>query len=145
MKSRWFVARMSGRSSCRMALAVASLLTFSRASPGAGDEILHLSRTVPLPGVRGGFDLMAADVAGQRLFLAAQDNNTLEVIDLAAARRTTQIEGLNEPKWVVYLPDSHRLFVSNGGDGSSGSSRGARVRSSTACWVNRSCRPLLCR
>ena len=61
---------------------------------------------------------MAADAAGQRLFLAAQDNNTLEVIDLAAGKNLRSVTGFNEPKWVVYRPEAQRLYVSNGGDGS---------------------------
>ena len=73
---------------------------------------------VPLPQVKGGFDLMAADINGQRLFLAAQDNNTLEVIDLANKKLLRSVPGFNEPKWVVYRPESNRLYISNGGDGS---------------------------
>jgi len=78
---------------------------------------LRLVHTVPLPHVKGGFDLMAADAAGQRLFLAAEDNSTLEVIDLAAGQHIRSVTGLNEPKWVVYRPESQRLYVSNS-DGS---------------------------
>jgi hypothetical protein len=69
---------------------------------------------IPLPGVKGGFDLMAVDVPGQRFFLAAEENGSLEIIDLKAARRLKSIGGMEEPKWVVYRPESHRLFVSNG-------------------------------
>ena len=100
-----------------MLLAGALLLRPSCAS-AAEPPALKLALTVPLPHVKGGFDLMAADVAGQRLFLAAQDNNTLEIIDLAAGKHLRSVAGFKEPKWVVYRPESKRLYVSNGGDGS---------------------------
>lgn len=69
---------------------------------------------IPLPGVKGGFDLMAVDAPGQRLFLAAEDNGSLEILDLKARSRLKSIGGMDEPKWVVYRPESRRLFVSNG-------------------------------
>jgi len=54
---------------------------------------LRLIHTVPLPHVKGGFDLMAADAAGQRLFLAAEDSSTLEVIDLATGQQIPSQNG----------------------------------------------------
>ena len=75
---------------------------------------LEPAGAIPLPGVKGGFDLMAVDIAGQRLFLAAEDNGSLEILDLKANARIKSIGEMEEPKWVVYRPESHRLFVSNG-------------------------------
>ncbi len=75
---------------------------------------LEWASAIPLPGVKGGFDLMAVDGAGQRFFLAAEENGSLEIIDLKAARRSQSIGGMEEPKWVVYRPELRRLFVSNG-------------------------------
>jgi DNA-binding beta-propeller fold protein YncE len=92
-------------------------LTSTACAAEAEKPILRLIHTVPLQQVKGSFDLMAADAAGQRLFLAAEDNNTLEVIDLAAGRHIHSIAGFDAPKWVVYRPESQRLHVSNG-DGS---------------------------
>src|ERR1039458_2056964 len=71
-----------------------SPVTFVAAPP------LKLAETVPLPHVKGGFDLMAADVPGKRLFVAAEDNNTLAVIDLAAGKHLRSVAGLNEPQRV---------------------------------------------
>jgi hypothetical protein len=87
------------------------------ASPPPTQPLLTLERTVPLPNVKGGFDLMALDAAGQRLFVAAEDNHTVEVIDVRAGRALASLPGFNEPKWVVYRPEGNRLFVSTGGDG----------------------------
>ena len=75
---------------------------------------LELVGAIALPGVKGGFDLMATDATGQRLFLAAEGNGSLEILDLKARTRLKSIGGMDEPKWVVYRPESHRLFVSNG-------------------------------
>lgn len=83
-------------------------------SPPPTTPLLTLERTVPLPRVKGGFDLMALDVAGQRLFVAAEDNHTVEVIDVRAGRALASLPGFDEPKWVVYRPEGKRLFVSTG-------------------------------
>jgi len=88
-------------------------------SPRKGAERLEsglpqLAQTVALPDVKGGFDLMAVDLAGQRLFLNAEDNNTTEVIDLAGGTLARTITGMQEPKWVVYRPELHKLYVANG-------------------------------
>lgn len=104
--------------SCFMGCFLGALLAFTSGASAAEPAPLRLIQTVPLPHLKGGFDLMAADVAGKRLFLAAEDNNTLEVIDLAAGVHRHSIGGMAEPKWVVYRPESQRLYVSNGGDGS---------------------------
>lgn len=96
---------------CLLSQAALSLLAVAAVSAAA---TLDPVGSIPLSGVKGGFDLMAADVAGQRLFLAAEDNGSLEILDLKANRRITSIGGMDEPKWVVYRPESHRLFVSNG-------------------------------
>ena len=78
---------------------------------------LKLTNTIVLPDVKGGFDLMAADVKGKRLFVAAQDNHTLEVIDLNAIKSLKSLPGFEEPKWVVYRPESNRLYVATALDG----------------------------
>jgi len=73
---------------------------------------LALEKSIPLPDVKGGFDLMAVDVPGQRLFLCAEENNTVEVIDLAAGKRLKSLPGFAEPKWAVYLAEQQRLYIS---------------------------------
>lgn len=78
---------------------------------------LLLQKTIQLPNVKGGFDLMAIDVKGQRLFVSAEDNHTVEVINLQTGKPLISLPGFNEPKWVVYLPEGNRIFVSTGGDG----------------------------
>ncbi len=84
----------------------------------AGDApALQLTATIPLPGVQGRFDHFAIDTKGQRLFVAALGNNSLEAVDLAAGRHLHSITGLHKPTGVLFLPDRNRLFVANGDDG----------------------------
>ena len=45
---------------------------------------LRMVQTIPLPHVEGRIDHLAVDLHGQRLFVAALGNNTLEVLDLTA-------------------------------------------------------------
>ena len=63
------------------------LASLASAAFAAEPAALKLTQTIPLPGVKGRFDHFAIDTAGQRLFLAALGNNTLEVVDLAAGMR----------------------------------------------------------
>lgn len=77
-------------------------------------ETLKLVQTTSLPAVKGGFDLMAADVAGQRLFVNAEDNGTTEVIDLKTGELAHTIKDMHEPKWVVFRPELKKLYIANG-------------------------------
>jgi len=81
------------------------------------NQPLKLERTIELPDVQGRIDHMSLDVAGQRLFVSALGNNTVEVVDLRAGKRTNTITGLKEPQGALYVPDKNRLFVASGKDG----------------------------
>src|SRR5512137_140125 len=84
----------------------------------AGDApVLKPIKTIPLPEVTGRFDHFALDIKGSRLFVAALGNNTLEAIDLAAARRIRSIPGLGKPTGILFLPHLDRLFLACGDDG----------------------------
>ena len=68
--------------------------------------------------VQGRIDHLSIDVKGQRLFVAALGNNSLEVIDLRENKRVHTINGLAEPQGIAYIPSANRLFVANAKDGS---------------------------
>ena len=87
------------------------------ASPATQEQTLMLKKTIALPGVKGRIDHLTVDQPGNRLFLAALGNGTIEVIDLTAGRRIHSIDGLNEPQGILYLPESKRVIVACGGDG----------------------------
>ena len=78
---------------------------------------LRLAQTIPLAGVEGRIDHLAADASGGRLFVAALGHGTMEVIDLSAGRPVRSLRGFAEPQGIAWLPDLGRLYVASGGDG----------------------------
>jgi DNA-binding beta-propeller fold protein YncE len=84
---------------------------------GQGSAVLVLKTRIPLANVNGRMDHLGVDLKGERLFAAAFDNHTLEVIDLKAGRQVHTITDLNQPQSAFYDPSSNRLFVPCGGDG----------------------------
>src|SRR5438477_8919852 len=78
---------------------------------------LKLVQTIPIPGVEGRIDHLSVDLKGQRLFIAALENNTLEGVDLAQGKRIRSIGGLKEPQGIVFVPELNQVFVASGGDG----------------------------
>ena len=74
---------------------------------------LKLKQTIPLPGVEGRIDHFAFDLTGERLFVCALGNNTVEVLDLRNGKRAHSITGLGAPQGVGYVPEANRLFVAN--------------------------------
>ncbi len=83
----------------------------------AQTEPLKLIQTLPLPGVSGRIDHLAADVKGRRVFIAALGNNTVEVVDLKAGEKIRSLSGFSEPQGIVYAPSFDRIFAANGSDG----------------------------
>ena len=98
----------------RVAILLLLSATLTRAQ---GNEPLKLEKTIPLPGVQGRIDHMSIDVAGQRLFVAALGNNTVEVIDLKAGNRAKAIPGLQEPQGLHFVANKNRLFAASSKDG----------------------------
>src|SRR5436190_2848847 len=90
---------------------------FVRPAYSQGNPPLKMVQTIPLPGVEGRIDHLSVDLKGQRLFVAALGNNTLEVVDLAQGKRIRSITGLREPQGVVYIPELDQVVVANGDDG----------------------------
>src|ERR1700676_2619799 len=77
---------------------------------------LKLIQTIPLPGLKDGdFDHFQVDLPGQRLFLCAEDNSAVEVIDLRVNKVIHKITGPKAPHSMAYDPDSKKLFVADDG------------------------------
>ena len=86
------------------------------AAPPPPPSPLTIAGRVDLPGYEGDFDHFAADVAGNRLFLAAEDHGTMEVFDLAALTHLKTIKGpIETPHSILFMPDVHRLLVTDTG------------------------------
>jgi len=83
------------------------------ASAGQIAGPLKLKQTIALPSVEGRIDHLAFDVAGERLFVCALGNNTVEVLDVRRGERIHSITGLGAPQGVAYVPEFDRLFVAN--------------------------------
>ena len=96
-----------------------SLLLFVALAPatGAQDKLpLKLVATTPLPNMAGDFDHFAVDLKGKRLFLAAEDNKTVEVFDLDG-KRIHSITGFGQPHAAVVLSDSNIIVTDGDGFG----------------------------
>jgi DNA-binding beta-propeller fold protein YncE len=95
-----------------------ALLSFSAALPtnAAGPLLVRFVQAIPLPNVEGRIDHMAVDPEGQRLFIAALGNNSVEVVDLRAGKRSHTLGGFHEPQGVAWISDRGQLFVASGGD-----------------------------
>ena len=92
---------------------VALLCCCVAATSNAQSAPLKLKQRIPLPGIEGRIDHFAADPSGQRLFVCALGNNSLEVIDLRKGERVHSITGLGAPQGVGYAPEVNRLIVAN--------------------------------
>src|SRR2546427_10751525 len=64
---------------------------------------LKLIQSISLPGLKDGdFDHFQVDLPGQRLFLAAEDNSAVEVIDLRTNKVIHKITGRKLPtRWLT--------------------------------------------
>jgi DNA-binding beta-propeller fold protein YncE len=84
----------------------------------AEEAPMTLKKSIGLPGVEGRIDHMAIDPAGERLFVAALGNDSVEVIDLKQGTRLKSLTGLKEAQGLGWAPEAGKLFVACGGDGS---------------------------
>ncbi|HWW97172.1 MAG TPA: hypothetical protein VNY74_05735 [Edaphobacter sp.] len=97
-------------------LSLAGVHGLSLGQSGAS-EPLKLATTIPMAEVQGRIDHLSIDLKGQRLFVAALGNNSLEAIDLRENKRVHTINSLAEPQGIAYIPSANRLFAANGKDG----------------------------
>jgi DNA-binding beta-propeller fold protein YncE len=92
------------------------LLAFSMAVWGQQKEPLSFVQSIPLPGLHDGdFDQFAVDLPEHRLFVAAEENSVIEVIDLRTNVLIHTIADLKAPHSMLYRPDVKKLFVADGG------------------------------
>ncbi len=86
-------------------------------APPAGAALpLVLRGRAALPGYTGDFDHMDADLAGNRLFLAAEDHGTLEVFNLRTLAHLRTIHGFETPHSIFQVPGKHQLLITDGSD-----------------------------
>lgn len=104
------------RHTLALGLALQALLLPSLAL-GQASPTLELKSRIPLAKVDGRMDHVGVDIAGQRLFAAAFDNKTVEVIDVRAGKQAHTITGLEHPQQTYFDAPTNHLFVSSEGDG----------------------------
>jgi DNA-binding beta-propeller fold protein YncE len=92
------------------------LLLVSTASGQTTDALTPAGR-IELPNVNGRIDHFSVDLAGQRLFMSALGNRSVEVLDVQAGKHLRSLPGLAEPQGVYFDAGSGRLFVACAQDG----------------------------
>ena len=78
------------------------------------EEPMTLAGSIELPRVEGRIDHLAFDAAGQRLFVAALGNNTVEVLDVKAGTHVKSLRGFREPQGIAVASDAKLVAVANG-------------------------------
>jgi YVTN family beta-propeller protein len=96
---------------------VAAMIVFSAVVASAQSKPpLRLVQTISLPDLKeGDFDHFAIDLAGNRLFLTAEANNAVVVLDTRANKVIHTIPDLDEPHSMLFLPTAKQLWVIAGG------------------------------
>src|SRR2546427_10498268 len=100
----------------RMQVAVMALSVALAVNSKAQDHApLKLVATIPLPGLKDGdFDHFAPDVDGHRLFLTAEENGKVQVLDTNTNKLIHTIEDVKAPHAILYLQDLKKLFIVEG-------------------------------
>ena len=99
---------------------LASLLFLAAGSAPAQDDnpALRLVAKYPIPHMTGTWDHLAGDARSGRLFLTAQDEHAIDVLDVASGKLVTRISGsFNRPQGQYFIGELERLVTSNGRDG----------------------------
>jgi hypothetical protein len=70
---------------------MALLLALLNAALSMGQDVgtLLLEKEIALPGVEGRIDHFSVDVPGQRLFITALENGSVEILDIRQGERRT--------------------------------------------------------
>lgn len=76
---------------------------------------LKLAATIPLPGLKDGdFDHFAVDLDGHRLFLTAEENDKLEILDSKSNQPIRTMQDIKAPHAILFRKDLKKLFVVEG-------------------------------
>jgi DNA-binding beta-propeller fold protein YncE len=98
------------------AIILAAIVLFALKAQSQVEQPLRLIQSIPMPGLHDGdFDHFQVDIPGQRLFLAAEGNSAVIVLDLRTNKLVHIITGLEQPHSMVYRADLKKLFVVDGG------------------------------
>jgi DNA-binding beta-propeller fold protein YncE len=104
------------RSMCAAATALMYVACFANLQAQSKPPLVRV-QTIPIPNVKGRLDHIYVDVGRKRLFVAALENGSVEVIDLKSARWRQTIPGFQKPQGILFVPRLDRLVVASGDDG----------------------------
>ena len=98
---------------CALGLALAAT-----APAFAAEEVLRASGRQELAGYTGDLDHLAYDLAGDRLWLAAEDHGTIDSFELRSLKPLASVPGVVfTPHSILHVPGKGRLIVTDtGGD-----------------------------
>lgn len=98
----------------RAVVLLVALLMFAGLALCQGAPLKQVG-TFTLPAdVHGGFDHFGVDLSGHRLFSAAEGSHAVLVLDIRSGRLLHEIGGIGKPHAILYRPDLHRLYVTDG-------------------------------
>ena len=84
----------------------------------AAAPALTLVAKIPVPPMTGTWDHLTVDPVTQRLFMSAQDQQTVYVVDVPGRALVHRINAdFDRPQGELYVPQVGRLVVTNGRDG----------------------------
>ena len=92
----------------------AAVLLLIGVQPPSGQQPLSPIQSIELPRVEGRIDHLALDPTGQKLFVAALGNNTVEVVDVKSGTHIKSLPGFREPQGIAGVPDASLIAVANG-------------------------------
>jgi DNA-binding beta-propeller fold protein YncE len=108
--------KLNGLIVAALCLSFTPILAVRAAEKPASGDVLTLVHRYQLPAsIKGHFDHFAVDPQTRRLFGTAVEDKKLVIFDLSKGAMTHAIQGIEEPRAVLYRPDISRLFVSDGG------------------------------
>jgi YVTN family beta-propeller protein len=99
------------------AVLCAVLLYTGGKSDGHENDGFQLVGAIPMEGVEGRIDHMAADPDGRQLFVAALGSDMVVIIDTRQRTIVGNVRGIKEPQGLAYIAKSSSLAVASGGDG----------------------------
>jgi DNA-binding beta-propeller fold protein YncE len=82
--------------------------------PARAEPPLVKVQTIGLKGAAGLLDHVMVDHKHERLLVANQANNTLDVVDLKAGKLVKQVEDQKEIHGIAYAQELDRVYVGNG-------------------------------
>ena len=96
------------------AMLLSTILAFAIGASAQEKAPLKLLHATPLPELHDGdFDHLTADVAGNRLFVTAEENSKVLVFDLKTYKLIHIISDLKAPHSMLYRADLKKLFVAD--------------------------------